>query len=171
MKVVLDTNILISGIGWPDGPPGQIVSAWLDGGIDIVVSEALLDEFKRVTRYPKIQQRLDGAGFSSEDIEDFAEILRLKVIAIDAGEVALPIESPDANDRHVLVALIASGADYLVTGDKAHLLSLGVSNIVTARIFADRLRAFKSLAPAVAPVQNVAPKIKKKRNLIAKNRK
>ncbi len=62
MKVVLDTNILISGIGRPEGAPGQIVSAWLEGKFDLVVSEALLDEFRRVLLYPIASIQLTGIG-------------------------------------------------------------------------------------------------------------
>lgn len=171
MKVVLDTNVLVSGITGPSGSPGQIVSAWLDGDFDLVVSEELLDEFKRVLLYPKIQKLLTGAGLLVADLDDYIDILRLKVFPGEVSKVALPIEPADVNDRHVLVALIVSGTDYLVTGDKKHLLSLGMKNIVTAKVFADRLRALKTITPAVAHAQNVVARIKKKRNLIAKKSK
>lgn len=180
MKVVLDTNILISGIAKPNGPPGLIVSAWLGGIFDLVVSDELLDEIKLVFLYKKIQKFFAAAGISSSDLDDFVDILRLKAVCIDASAAKLPVEPPDIKDRHVLQALIASNADYLVTGDKRDLLSLGLNNLVTAKDFSDRLYAFATFGPIVPTVptvptvpidihvKNVVARVQGKRSLLAK---
>lgn len=47
MKVILDTNVLISGIFF-NGPPYQILSAWRDGKIKFVISPEILEEYERV---------------------------------------------------------------------------------------------------------------------------
>ena len=47
MKVVLDTNVLISGIFF-SGPPARILAAWADGGFELVASVEVLTEYRRV---------------------------------------------------------------------------------------------------------------------------
>lgn len=162
MKVVLDTNILISGIGRPEGAPGQIVSAWLEGKFDLVVSEASLEEFRRVLLYPKVRKLLMQAGLSDDDLRDYVDIMRMKAITVSTDNVLLPIAPSDPKDTHVLEALVASGAEFLVTGDKKHLLSLGMARIVTAADFAARLRAFSSLASTMAAAEKPVSRRRKK---------
>lgn len=147
MKVVLDTNILIFGIARPGGAPGRIVDAWLQGKFELVVSAALLEEFTQALRYPKVRKLLLANGLSDEDLRDYLEILRVKTVTVDIADVALPLTPPDPRDRHVIAALVASGADFLVTGDRKDLLSLGSPKIVSAADLASRLGAFESLAP------------------------
>jgi len=59
VKIILDTNVFISGIFF-SGPPHQILKAWRDKKIQIVISPEILDEYQRVgesltTKYPKIE--------------------------------------------------------------------------------------------------------------------
>ena len=142
MKVVLDTNVLISGLGRSGGPPGRIFDAWLAGKFDLVTSEPLIDELMRALSYPKVRKLLRGVGVRGEDLRDYVEILRFKAIVVRPVDVRLPMTPADPKDVPVLEALMASGAEFLVTGDKKHLLSLGMPQIVTAADFAARLNAF-----------------------------
>ena len=48
VRVVLDTNVLVSGLAYPAGIPGRILGAWVRGGIDVVLSRYILDEMVRV---------------------------------------------------------------------------------------------------------------------------
>lgn len=162
MKVVLDTNILISGIGRPEGAPGQIVSAWLAGKFDLVVSEALLEEFRRVLFYPKVRKLLMQAGLADDDLRDYIDIMRMKAITASTNNVPLPVTPPDPKDTHVLEALVAADAEFLVTGDKKHLLSLGMAQIVTAADFAARLRAFGSPASTITTAGKPVSKKRKR---------
>ena len=162
MKVVLDTNILISGIGRPEGAPGQILSAWLEGKFDLVVSEALLEEFRRVLLYPKLRKLMTQTGLSDDALRDYVDIMRMKAITVSTNNVLLPIAPSDPKDTHVLEALVASGAEFLVTGAKKHLLSLGMAQIVTAADFAARLRVFSSLASTIAAAEKPVSKRRKK---------
>ena len=111
MKVVLDPNILLSGIAKPNGPPGLIVSAWLGRIFDLVVSDQLLDEIKLVFLYKKIQKFFAAAGISSSDLYDFVDILRLKAGCIYASASGVLVEPPDVQGRHVFQTLIASEGD------------------------------------------------------------
>jgi putative PIN family toxin of toxin-antitoxin system len=142
MKVVLDTNILFSGIAHPDGTPGRIISAWLEGRFDLVLSDALIEEFERVLNYPKIRKLLAGAGVTDDDLRDYLDIFRMKAIFVKTDEVVLEVKPADAKDIPVVAALVASGAEFLVTGDRKHPLVLGMPQIVTASDFLSRLQAF-----------------------------
>lgn len=57
MKVVLDTNVIISAYMAPAGIPGAIIERWDAGAFEIIVSERLLAEYRRVMSYPHIQQQ------------------------------------------------------------------------------------------------------------------
>ena len=162
MKVILDTNILVSGIARSDRAPGQIVAAWMAGRFDLIVSDPLLDELARVLRYPKVRALLAKAGLSDGDLRDYADILRMKAVIVETAGAVLPTTPHDPKDRHVLEALVASGAEFLVTGDKKHLLSLGLSQIVTAADFARRLQAFKATEPPAPLYRASKPRRKRK---------
>ena len=63
MRVVLDTNVLISGLMLPTSLPGRIVEAWRSGAFELVLSEPMVEEIGRVLAYPKIRKRI---GWSDE---------------------------------------------------------------------------------------------------------
>lgn len=151
MKVVLDTNILISGIARRGGTPGRIVDAWLQGKFDLIVSEPLIEELSRALQYPKVRKLLLKARISDDEVQEFLDILRMKTLGVDISNVHLPVHPSDPKDSHVLKALFASGADYLVTGDRRSLLSLGIPQVVSAADFVSRLIAFETLVPPAGP--------------------
>jgi uncharacterized protein len=112
ISIVLDTNVLLSGIAYPNSVPGKIIAAWRNGGIDLILSHYILDELQRVL--PKLNHRL---GWSQQDIQDFIDSLAFMADIVEP----LPTEEPnlrDAADQPVLGTLLASKANYLVTGDK-----------------------------------------------------
>jgi len=119
MKVILDTNIFLSGLMLPESQPGKILSAWQRSAFDLVLSEPMLTEITRVLAYPKIRKRID---WSDEEIDHYISLLRFKaeIVNIDDVDAVVP---RDADDAPVLAALIASHADCLVSGDQ-DLLSL-----------------------------------------------
>lgn len=117
--VVLDTNVLLSGIAYPASVPGKILGAWRHGALEVVLSGFILDELRRVL--PRLSHR---HGLSTAEIEDLVDILSIQAEVI---EPAPHIESTltDLNDQPVLGTLIAAleqtHADALLTGDKALL--------------------------------------------------
>lgn len=131
LRVVLDTNILVSGIGW-NGPPGRIVEKWMAGKLVLIESPALLQEFQMVIRDDKF-------GFlDSEDIEEFFRGLVEKAELVEPTFAIDVVEDDDADNR-VLECALAGQADCIVTGD-SHLLKLGCFlgvRIVTARQMID----------------------------------
>jgi putative PIN family toxin of toxin-antitoxin system len=132
LRVVLDTNVVVSGLAYPDSPPGRIVRAWRQGAIQLVLSRHILAEIARVL--PRLRPRLT---WSDADILDFLDLLALLA---DLVEPTDPAEEDlrDVDDLPVLGTLLAAGADVLVTGDK-DLLSLAPRySIVTPAEFCQR---------------------------------
>ena len=116
LRIVLDTNVLLSGIAYPGSVPGKIMAAWRHGAIEVVLSSFILDELRRVL--PRLVTR---HGLSAAEMDDLVDVLAIQAALIDSLPVA-DAELRDANDQPVLGSLLAAcaadGADYLVTGDK-----------------------------------------------------
>lgn len=129
MRVVLDTNILISALLQDRSLPFQLVALWRQGRIALLTSDEQLDELRRVTRYPKIRARLNPAVAGRL----VNELKQVAILIANLPEVDL---SPDPWDNYLLATVEAGNADLLVTGDKADLLHLGRhagARIVTVR--------------------------------------
>lgn len=119
MRVVLDTNVLLSGLMYPESVPGKLVAAWRQSRFDLVSSTAQLEEIGRVLAYPRIRRILK---WDDETIGRFLSQLYLRADVIELAPFAVP-ELRDRNDAHIAACLSQSGADMLVTGD-ADLLEL-----------------------------------------------
>lgn len=132
MRAVLDPNVLISALLSRSGAPAQIVSGWLAGEFELVVSELLLSELERALAYPKLLARMDAA-----DALGFVALLReTAVLAPDPEHVAR--RSPDPGDDYLLAVAEAERA-LLVSGDE-HLLGLAKRfPIFTPRAFLEAL--------------------------------
>ena len=113
MRIVLDTNVLMSGLMLPDSIPGKIVNAWRKRNFSLVVSEPILEEIARVLAYPKIKKRLN---WNDETISNYIVLLRFEAELVNIAGVKANVPA-DPNDNHLLAALIASKADWLITGD------------------------------------------------------
>src|SRR4051812_20711604 len=74
--VILDTNILVSALIVPGGPPDSLYQAWRTGRFSLVSSEEQLEEFRRVTRYPRLQKYIRSvvAGTMLNEIRRLAEL-------------------------------------------------------------------------------------------------
>jgi len=135
MRVVLDTGILVAALITTDTPPARIYQAWRKKRFELVTSEWQLDEFRRVSRYPKLRRFLKPAeaGNLMSGLRHQATI----------PETLPTVElSPDPDDNPVLAMAEVSQAQYLVTGDKIDLLVLGTiggTHIVTARQFVEAI--------------------------------
>ncbi len=116
MKVVLDANVLVSGLMYPKSVPGRIVSTWREGGFDLVLSVPQLTEIGRVLAYPKIRRILH---WDDETIGGFLRQLLLRAETVEPDGIT-GVELNDTVDAAILGSLAAARADWLVTGD-AHL--------------------------------------------------
>jgi putative PIN family toxin of toxin-antitoxin system len=111
IRVVLDANVLVSGLAYPKGIPGQIVEAWLTGSLVVVLSRYILDEMVRVL------PRLPANRRTPEEIRDLAEsFLSSAQIVVPDSKIEPALRDPA--DQQILGTLRASQADYLITGDK-----------------------------------------------------
>ena len=117
-RVVLDTNVLISGFLNPQGPPGSLLKALKEGRFTLVTSPEINEEVLEVANRPKLRDKY-GLGNS---LFDMAVILwKLAEVVTDLPSVKI-VSDPD--DDKFLSAALGGQADYLVTGDTRHLLVL-----------------------------------------------
>ena len=135
--MVLDTNILVSALIAPAGNPATIYSAWEQGKFTLLSCGEHLDELRATLQKPRVANliRPHKGGRLVNQIKKLAE---------DIGELPRVKRSPDPDDDFLLAMAEAGNADYLVTGDKSGLLSLGrhkSTRIITAREFASLLAA------------------------------
>jgi uncharacterized protein len=129
MRVVLDTNILLSAFFKVDSPPYKLVNAWMDNRFELVSGAAQIEEIVRVARYPQIQQLLKSSeiGWLVNRLRDRAIIIeRLPKVSV----------SHDPADNFLFALAQAGKAAYLVSGDKSGVLALrqhGACQVVTAK--------------------------------------
>jgi uncharacterized protein len=136
MRVVLDTNILVSAMITSAGNPAVIVNAWLDGRFTLLSCAAHIEELRATFEKPRVAVLIKPhkAGRLVNQIRKLAE----EVSTLPSVE-----RSPDPDDDFLLALAEAGQADYLVTGDKSGLLALAshkATRIVAARDFAALLR-------------------------------
>jgi len=135
MRIVLDTNVLLSGLMAPKGTPGKIVAAWRGAHFDLVLSEPMLEEIRRVLAYSKIHARL---GWGEKEIARFLLLLRLKAEVVDITGVRATVPR-DEGDDPILATLLASQAEWLVSGDQDLLVLADRYPILSPSELAGRL--------------------------------
>jgi uncharacterized protein len=117
MRAVLDTNVLVAALITPHNPPDRIFQAWLAGVFTLVTSAEQLDEFRSVTRYPRVRPLIEPAAAG-------AMLNPLAAVAVVLKTLPAVDRSRDPGDHFVLAMAEAGEADYLVTGDRPDLLAL-----------------------------------------------
>lgn len=135
MRVVLDTNVFVSGLLFPQGTPGRIVAAWRTGAFDLVLSEPMLDEIALVLSYPKINRRI---GWDQAKVERYVSLLRFEAELVDIRSSTAQVPR-DPKDNPVLATLLVSRAEALVTGDDDLLALAQQYPILSPSQFAGRL--------------------------------
>lgn len=114
MRTVLDTNVFISGIFFA-GPPSQILKAWRNQSVQIVLSKQILDEYRRVavalsSQFPKV------------DILPIIEFVTIHGNFVDTQGFEISV-CDDPDDDKFLECAIAGKCKIIISGDK-HLLRL-----------------------------------------------
>jgi putative PIN family toxin of toxin-antitoxin system len=112
MRVILDTNVFVSGIFFT-GPPYQILKAWHDGKLKLVISPEILEEYQRVGAALAEQ-------FSSIDLRLILELVTIKAELVRAKGLSEPV-CVDPDDDKFLACALTSKSKVIVSGDK-HLL-------------------------------------------------
>ncbi len=114
MRVILDTNVFVSGVFF-SGRPYQILRAWRDGKIELVVSPEILDEYQRVGEILAKQ-------FPNADLSPIIDLLAIEARLVLPPPLPEPV-CADPDDDKFLACAVASKTRLLITGDK-HLLKV-----------------------------------------------
>lgn len=111
MRVILDTNVLLSGLLVAHGPPAKLLEAWERDLFTLVSCHELIAEFREVVGRPFFRARLRGSAVElmAAGLRDFTHFCE----DLPSGPVA-----PDPKDSYLLALAEVSAADFLVTGDK-----------------------------------------------------
>jgi len=137
IRVVLDTNVLVSGLISEHSPPRQLVDAWLAGSYRLVTSLYQVEELNHVLAYPHIAGRL---RLTDTEVDLILAALLSKAEVVP-GELQLPGVTRDPKDDAIVACAQEGEADFIVSGDQ-DLLALGERRgiqIVTPRQFVDIL--------------------------------
>jgi len=118
-RLVVDTNVFVSGLISESGSPGRILQGIRDKRLIHLVSDSIVEEYLRVLNYPRIRK---FKQITDAFIADIAAYLVYQTQRIEiVSKIAL---SHDPDDNVFLETAVDGRADLLVTGDKADLLSL-----------------------------------------------
>jgi len=114
MKIVIDTNVLISGIFF-NGPPYKVLEAWRDDKVQVVISPQIMDEYLRVAEIIS----------NEHPVIELSKILDFLIHKAELIDVPALSESvcEDPDDDKFLACALASGCKLIVSGDK-HLLNI-----------------------------------------------
>jgi putative PIN family toxin of toxin-antitoxin system len=114
VKVILDTNVFISGVFY-SGAPNQILNAWRDGKIQLVISHDILREYLRVGE-------IFADKFPSIELQPILDLVTIEAELHVAEDLSERVCS-DPDDDKFLACAIASGSKIIVSGDK-HLVKV-----------------------------------------------
>ena len=134
MKIVLDTNVLVSALLKRDSVPARLLRAVWDGTLQLLLSEPLREELAVVLEYPKIKKRLAA---QSVDAGLFLKLLPFFVTTVDLQGVSVP-RPRNADDWIVVATLVAGQGDWLVSGDGDLLALAAQFPILTPAAFVER---------------------------------
>ncbi len=136
IQVVLDTNVIISGMAYTASVPGKIMQAWRSGAIEVYLSDYILDEVRRILPRLRHRHRLSDA-----EVDDLVDIMSFLAEIIEPAD--LPADAVrDRKDTPVLGTLVTAthqhSVDYLVTGDKDLLALAEIYPIISPSEFWNR---------------------------------
>lgn len=119
MKIILDTNVVISGLLIPNGPPGKIVDLWVENRLKVVVCQALIKEYFDVLLRPKFKK----LGTIIERQNLLMELLEMENSIFVFPKTRLDIIKSDPEDNRVRECAVEGEVQYIISGDD-HLLAL-----------------------------------------------
>lgn len=124
MKVILDTNVFVSGVFF-SGPPYRILEAWRDGKIQLVMSQEILDEYRRVGESLAEQ-------FSNVELQPMLELITTNAELFSVQNLPEPV-CKDPDDDKFLACALASKCKVIISGDKNLLKVSGFHGIRVIR--------------------------------------
>jgi putative PIN family toxin of toxin-antitoxin system len=111
MKIVLDTNIIVSGLLQSYGNPAQVLALVLSGAVEVCHDNRILAEYAEVLARPRFK-------FNPRRVREMLNKIETDGLAIDASEES-NLNLPDTDDEPFLAVALAASADFLVTGNLA----------------------------------------------------
>lgn len=139
LHVVIDTNVIVSGILSPKGAPVELLKAWRERRFLLLTSSAIVAEVRAVLKYPHIRKKYT---LSDNEIEQTITLLEHDALLVK-GEANVAGSVPDdPKDEMFLACAVDGEADVIVSGDH-HLIDLESYRdipIMTPRQFLDQLR-------------------------------
>jgi len=137
LRVVLDTNVLVSGLLSSGGICNQIIRRWVNGEFILCICKETIEELEKVVRYPNIAKR---HKLSEDEMRHYIEYLEEFALKVNITEI-IDVIKADRSDNIFPACALESGADYIVSGNY-HLLDLKLyksTKIITPRKFYDIL--------------------------------
>lgn len=110
MRIVLDTNVVVSGLLSDHGAPAQVLDLCIAGDVTLVVDGRILREYREVLTRPELK-------LAPRDVDEF---LALTDYAERVIGVPLPLEFPDPGDLPFTEVAVAAAVDAIVTGNVKH---------------------------------------------------
>jgi putative PIN family toxin of toxin-antitoxin system len=111
MKIVLDTNVVVSGLLQARGNPAQVLALVLSGAVQICHDERILAEYAEVLARPRFK-------FDPKRVREVLSKIETDGLAFDASK-EFNLDLPDPDDEPFLAVALAASADFLVTGNLA----------------------------------------------------
>jgi hypothetical protein len=133
LKVVYDTNVIVSAALKEGSLPALLVSLGLEDKVRFFVSPALIREYEKVLERPRLK-------LGQRRIIDFMEKIKEKAIMVNPTK-GLSIVKIDESDNRILECALKGGVDFIITGNKRHFPfeEFRGSKIVTPREFINRI--------------------------------
>lgn len=124
IRIVIDTNILVSAILTPEGNPAKILKFVLQGKLNLIVSPAIVEEIRQVLRYPKLVKLMKKNMITLEEVYTFLDKMS-KIAVITPGKLDIEAIPDDPSDNMVLSCAVEGDADFIISGDH-HLTDLRI---------------------------------------------
>lgn len=134
MRITLDTNVIISSFIVPGGSADQVMQLARQGEVELILSPFILDELTRVLTH-KFNLPVKAVQKAAQRLERLATIVH--------PEVVIDIIKEKQDDNRILECAVAGKVDYLVTGDKKHILPLGSIQGIPIVSIAEFLKQYK----------------------------
>jgi putative PIN family toxin of toxin-antitoxin system len=118
LRVVIDTNVVISGLLW-GGLPNGILKLARDGIIEVCSTKTICEELAKVLEYPRFEKRLAELSLTKEDAVDYYE----DIVTLYKENASIEVVKNDPNDDRFIEAALDSGCSIIISGDE-HLLEM-----------------------------------------------
>lgn len=140
LRVVIDTNVIVSGILSRQGATAEILNAWRERRFLLLSSPAIVAEIRAVLRYPRIHRKYP---LTDAEIDQVISLIEHDALLVPGSADLAGSVAADPKDEMFLACALDDQAEVIVSGDH-HLLDLGVYQeipVLTARQFLERLQS------------------------------